>query len=49
MVTLNTVPLLYPVLNQLIVNVNYAADDQHVIAVVSRGEGDLWLAEGEFP
>jgi Tol biopolymer transport system component/tRNA A-37 threonylcarbamoyl transferase component Bud32 len=36
-------------LNQWIADVNYAADDQHVIAVVSRGEGDLWLAEGEFP
>lgn len=31
------------------VNVNYAADDQHVIAAVSHGEGDIWLAEGEFP
>jgi hypothetical protein len=36
-------------LNQWIVGVNYAADDQHVIAAVNRGEGDLWLAEGEFP
>jgi hypothetical protein len=36
-------------LTQWIVNVNYAADDQRVIAAVSRGEGDLWLAEGEFP
>jgi hypothetical protein len=36
-------------LNQWISNVNYAADDQHVIAAVRRGEGDLWLAEGEFP
>ena len=30
-------------------DVNYAADDQHVIATVSRGKGDLWLAEGVFP
>jgi hypothetical protein len=36
-------------LKQWIVNVNYAADDQHVIAAVSRGEGDIWLADGEFP
>lgn len=36
-------------LNQWIVNLNHAADDQHVIAAVSGGEGDLWLAEGEFP
>ncbi|HEX3473455.1 MAG TPA: hypothetical protein VHT91_00365 [Kofleriaceae bacterium] len=36
-------------LNQWIVDVNYAADDQHVIAVVNRGEGNIWLAEGEFP
>jgi Tol biopolymer transport system component len=36
-------------LNQWIVAVNYAADDQHVIAAVNRGEGDIWLAEGEFP
>ncbi|HEX3761334.1 MAG TPA: protein kinase [Kofleriaceae bacterium] len=36
-------------LHQWILAVNYAADDQHVIASVIRGEGDLWLAEGEFP
>jgi Tol biopolymer transport system component len=36
-------------LKQWIVNVNYAADDRHVIAAVSHGEGDIWLAEGEFP
>jgi Tol biopolymer transport system component/tRNA A-37 threonylcarbamoyl transferase component Bud32 len=36
-------------LNQWISNANYAADDQHVIAAVSRSEGDIWLAEGEFP
>jgi Tol biopolymer transport system component/tRNA A-37 threonylcarbamoyl transferase component Bud32 len=36
-------------LNQWIVAVNYAADDQHVIAAVRRGEGDIWLAKGEFP
>jgi hypothetical protein len=35
-------------LNQWIVTANYAADDQHVIAVVNRGEGDISLAEGEF-
>jgi Tol biopolymer transport system component len=34
---------------QWIVMANYAADDQHVIAVVRRGEGDIWLAEGVFP
>jgi len=28
--------------------VNYAADDQHIIAAVNRGEGDIRLAEGEF-
>ncbi|HSR98003.1 MAG TPA: hypothetical protein VLM79_13175, partial [Kofleriaceae bacterium] len=36
-------------LNQSMLAVNYAADDQHVIAVMLRGEGDLWLAEGHFP
>jgi tRNA A-37 threonylcarbamoyl transferase component Bud32 len=36
-------------LKRWIMNVNYAADDQHVIAAVSHGEGDIWLAEGEFP
>jgi hypothetical protein len=29
--------------------VTYAADDEHVIAVILRGKGDLWLAEGVFP
>jgi len=36
-------------LKQWILAVNYATDDHHVIASVIRGEGDLWLAEGEFP
>ena len=36
-------------LSRWIVNLGYAADDQHVIAVVSPGAGDLWLAEGVFP
>jgi Tol biopolymer transport system component/tRNA A-37 threonylcarbamoyl transferase component Bud32 len=36
-------------LNQWILAVNYAADDQHVIAAAIRAEGDIWLAEGEFP
>jgi len=36
-------------LNQWIRSVSYAADDQHVIAAVEGGEGDLWLAEGVFP
>jgi hypothetical protein len=36
-------------LNQWIAVANYAADDQHVIAAIYRGEGDLWLAEGVFP
>jgi hypothetical protein len=36
-------------LNHYIVDAAYAADDQHVVAVVNHGEGDLWLAEGEFP
>jgi serine/threonine-protein kinase len=36
-------------LNQWIETVDYATDDQHVIAVVYRSEGDIWLAEGEFP
>lgn len=36
-------------LKQWIANVNYDADDQHVIAAVSRGAGDIWLAEGVFP
>jgi serine/threonine protein kinase len=30
-------------------DVSYAADDEHVIAAMSFGEGDLWLAEGRFP
>lgn len=36
-------------LNQWILGVNYAADDQHVIAAAIRPEGDIWLAEGQFP
>jgi Tol biopolymer transport system component/tRNA A-37 threonylcarbamoyl transferase component Bud32 len=42
-------PRLKQKLKHWIVNVNYAADDQHVIAAVSRGAGDIWLAEGTFP
>ncbi|HEY0994251.1 MAG TPA: protein kinase [Kofleriaceae bacterium] len=36
-------------LNQWMLAVNYASDDQGVIAVMLRGEGDLWMAEGQFP
>jgi serine/threonine protein kinase/Tol biopolymer transport system component len=29
--------------------VTYAEDDEHLIASLSFGQGDLWLAEGRFP